>query len=125
MSRSNVVLPFLFAVSLIAYLWPFFFHSSHQASSQPSTPLSHPIPGLFSHLSSPLLKKEATLLSYCPANQQLAWITVGRPPLYYSGADNQYYFGTRYDAWVVLTPDFSYYNPPPPVSWYGQPLRSH
>lgn len=83
----------------------------------------HPIPTLRPRHMTPLLQKEVALLSYCPANQQLAWVTIGRPPLYYSPQDNVYYFGQRYHGSVFLTPNFSAYNPPATLAWYGQPLK--
>lgn len=88
-----------------------------------SSVVPHPIPTLRPRHMTPLLRKEVALLSYCPANQQLAWVTIGRPPLYYSPQNNVYYFGRRYHGSVVLTPKFYAYNPPPALSWYGHPLK--
>ena len=102
--------------------------AQHQATAlhlAESYAVPHPIPTLRPRHMTPLLQKEVVLLSYCPANQQLAWVTIGRPPLYYSTQDHVYYFGQRYQAAVVLTPDYSGQHPFPPsiASWYEQPLQ--
>ncbi|WP_020374100.1 hypothetical protein [Sulfobacillus thermosulfidooxidans] len=127
MSRSLIVTLFGVVIAVVIYVFPFFSGSPHPhiSHSTPSNPYGpHPISNLFPRHGNALLYKEATLLSYCPTNQQLAWITIGRPPLFYSPENNQYYFGLRDQAWVILTPDFPYDNPPPNVSWYGKALSS-
>ena len=52
----------------------------------------HPVPDLSPRHMTPLLQKEVTRLSYCPAWQQQAWIHAGRDPVYWSPAPYSYYY---------------------------------
>ena len=124
--RLYWILPLAVLVILLGALG--FRLAQHQATAlhlAESYAVPHPIPTLQPRHMTPLLQKEVTLLSYCPANQQLAWVTIGRPPIYYAPQSHVYYFGQRYQAAVVLTPDDSEAHPfsPSIASWYGQPIK--
>ncbi len=105
-------------------------HVSVASSTKAFYDVPHPVPGLFQHDPSQLLQKEATLLSYCPAWEQYAWIHANRPGVYWSPQDNAYYFyGPTQFGTGALSLNVSFNNAyapvqlPKNVSWYGTPLH--
>ena len=130
LSWSTVAGGTLLAISAGVLLWPRSHVIPHKVArpSQQRYAVAHPVSGLRPSHMSPLLRKETTLLAFAPSWEQHEWIQAGRPPLFWSPQDGQYYFAPRHNrSWGNVPINIQgapFANLPPHFpKWYGQPIH--